>query len=440
MVKAKQKALLERLGQDVSLSQAETVLLQRKERIANLGIDWDFADNGTAYTFTCPHDNIRIVFTQLRQHKSTGDLSAQVLVEYIDSGNYIQYQTVNLWTAVSRERLSKSLAAKQIGDDIKWEAAIDEICHIVIQAFSQGEPVLQIWGDIENMDAIRPKYLIEPLLYESECNLIFGPGESCKSYLALWLCVMATLPTIGNQYGLIVKAARPLYLDYERSEYTMRQRLSLICKGLEVAPVSIGYRRCHIPFADDIDTIRRIVSEGGYDLVVIDSVGEACAGDINSSEMATRFSAAVHTLPVTSQLIHHTQKADEGRKSPIGSTYFQTAPSNIFEIRKSSTNKNIADVSLSHYKCNLGARLDPLGFRFEFQHDRMLISRQEVTNRPDINSTQSIRQQCIEALAAGPLTLKELADITGIKDDSLKAKLNLHKNDFIKDGDRWSLK
>jgi hypothetical protein len=418
-----------------------------KEQIKQLTIDdCVFDDNGTAYVFSCELLNLRFIFTQLRQHKTSSDLTCQLLIAHLKPASTVHYQNLNLMAATTRVALSKAIHDKlkdvaRIYQVVNWENTIDTICYKVIQTFTAGEPVQEIWGDLEDPEAIKAKYLIEPLLYEGESNVFFGPGENGKSYLALLLCVLVKLPYSDNPFGLKVKAANPLYLDYERSEKSFKARLTAICKGLGVAAVPIAYRRCYIPIADDIDNLLRIIKEGKYDLVVVDSVGIACAGELNSSETATRFAAALHTLPVTSLLITHTSKTEEGKKTPIGSVYFTTAPSNIFEVKKAQENGNsMADIALIHYKCNLGAKLHPLGFRYEFMPDRTLITRNDAISFTAPADNMTLKARIVNLLVSnGPMTTTEIAGGAGITESTTRTTCNRYSDTFTRQGDKWTL-
>jgi len=419
-----------------------------RDRITHLSFDdWVFSDNGTAYSFTCELLNLRFIFTQLRQHKSSSDLTCQILVIILKPEATVHFQNLNLMAATTRAALSKVVQEKLKNiawyyQYINWENTIDAICYKVMCTFSAGEPVQEIWGDLDDAEAIKPKYLIEPLLYEGESNVFFGPGENGKSYLALFLCVLARLPYRDNPFGLNVKAANPLYLDYERSEKSFKARLTAICKGLAVAPVPIAYRRCYIPFADDIGNLLKIIKESKYDLVVVDSVGIACAGELNSSETATRFAAALHTLPVTSLLITHTSKTEEGKKTPIGSVYFTTAPSNIFEVRKAQENGNSrADIALIHYKCNLGAKLDPLGFSLEFKPDRTEITRNDAISSLSPADNTTLKARIVNLIVSnGPMTTTEIATEVGITESTARTTCNRYGETFTRQGDKWCLK
>jgi len=399
--------------------------------------EWTFTDNGTAYAFANLSLNTRITFSHLRQHKTSSDLTGQVSVETISPLHTVHYQNLNLMASRSRPELSKHLAERLPGVD--WPTEIDAICLKTIKIFSAGEPVQQIWGDLQDSEALKAKFLIEPVLYESESNVFFGPGENAKSYIAIFLCVLARLPDAGAPFGLKVKAANPLYLDYERSQASFKARLSAICRGLAVAPVSIAYRRCSLPFADDIDRLIQIGKEGQHDLVVIDSVGIACAGELNSSEVATRFAAALHKWPITNLLITHTSKTEDGRKTPIGSVYFSTAPANIFEIKKAQENgSNKADIALIHYKNNLGHKIEPMGFRLEFKHDMTVFSRQDVSAMSQLIEGKYFHLQIKELLSInGPMLLKDIALTVGKTENNVRAILSNHKGLFTKQGDNW---
>jgi hypothetical protein len=247
------------------------------------------------------------------------------------------------------------------------------------------------------------------------------------------------LPDAGIPFGLKAKAANPLYLDYERSQASFKARLSAICRGLQVAPVPIAYRRCSLPFADDIDRLIQIGKEGEHDLVVIDSVGIACAGELNSSEVATRFASALHKWPITNLLITHTSKTEDGRKTPIGSVYFSTAPANIFEIKKAQENgSNKADLALIHYKNNLGSKTEPLGFRLEFKKDMTVFSRQDVSDMPQLVDGKSLHLQIKELLSMnGAMPVKDIALAVDKPENAVRVILNRHKELFSRQGDNW---
>jgi len=417
------------------------------ERIKQLTIDdWVFNDNGTAYVFSCELLNLRFIFTQLRQHKASSDLTCQLLVAYLKPVTNVHFQNLNLMAAPTRVTLGKAIQDKlkdiawhyQV---VNWQSTIDAICYKVIQTFTAGEPVQEIWGDLDDPEAIKPKYLIEPLRFEGESNLFFGFHENLKSYLALLLCVLAKLPFTDNPFGLKVKAANPLYLDYERDGRTFGSRLTAICKGLGVPAVPIAYRRCYIPLADDIDSLLRIIKEGKYDLVTVDSVGIACAGDVNSSEVATRFAAAVHKIHGTALLLHHTSKTEEGKKTPIGSVYFSTAPSNIFEVKKAQENgSSKADLALIHFKCNLGAKLNPLGFSFEFRPDGTLITRQDAISFTAPADNMTLKARIVNILVSnGPMTTTEIAGELGVSESIIRTYCNQRIENIIKQGDKWTL-
>jgi len=398
----------------------------------------EFINRGSAYEFAMKEANAKVIFTRLHQHKS-GDFTAQILVEKCDPPQTVHYQTLNLAAPTSRKAFANNLNDKIPG--FPWPELVEDICFRVVRAYSQGQPVEAVWGDIEDYAVLKAKYLLAPLIYESESNILFGPGKSGKSYLALLFCILCRLPYLNNPFGLIPKASNPLYLDYERSKTIFQQRLSLLCRGLSVPPVAIDYRRCTIALADDVDNILKILSERKNDMIVVDSVGVACAGDLNSSETATRFAAALHSLPVTSILITHTSKTEEGKKTPIGSVFFTNSASNIFEVKKAQEcGDGFIDIAFSHYECNLGPKIEPIGFKLEFSKDDTRITRQNVANTPALEGVLPIRQQCKQALGSGTLTVKEIAEATGQNEGSIKTTLNRYKDTFTKEGEKWRLK
>jgi len=124
--------------------------------------------------------------------------------------------------------------------------------------------------------------------------------------------------------------------------------------------LTLTYRHCALPLAEDLNEIRRIVLEGDIKLIIVDSLGAACGGDMNSAEVATRFFSAIRQLPVTPLLISHVSKEVEKEKTPFGSVYFYNYARNVYQLRKHEEEDEIT-LGLWHKKCNFTKKNPPYG-------------------------------------------------------------------------------
>jgi RecA-family ATPase len=111
---------------------------------------------------------------------------------------------------------------------------------------------------------------ISPILQERMPTLIFGEGDSLKSFLATFLCVITR--TGAPQAGLTPEPGNVLYLDWEEDADTFWHRLDMLTTGMNIAiPEGIYWRHMVEPLTAEAPAINKLVREKGIDLVVVDS-------------------------------------------------------------------------------------------------------------------------------------------------------------------------
>lgn len=327
----------------------------------------------------------------------------------------------NFSKARTRSELIRNLSERVHG--FEWGAIVDELCSAVTEWVSEGEGVI----DLSEIEAEEPQYLLHPILLKEEPVVIFGERGSTKSYLALWIATMvATGSNFGDSRLYAREKTNVLYLDYEQSENNMAWRLECIARGLGIPKPTIYYRRCSRPLNTDVDRIKKLMLENDVGLLVIDSLGPACGGDLNSAQVALEFHNALRTLRTSPLIVAHTAKNQEGRKSIFGSVYFENLSRSIFEIRSEVLpGESEVSTGLIHRKCNFGQLVSPLGFKLRFDKDKTTITPEDARSLDILSSEMPISERILDFIGAqGPATPRKIANALKVDIGYIRAKLS----------------
>lgn len=344
----------------------------------------------------------------------------------------------NLSSLKARTDLARLMSGRYSEAD--WDEVLEQISVMTLEALRTGEPVQPAGVGTELRE---PSYLLYPLLPKGLPTLLYGEGASAKSYLALHLALSVQVPIEDFDWHPI--KSNVLYLDYETDFEEVDYRLKKIknAHGIDTS-VSIMYRRQSLPLWDDADKIIEAIDQDDIGLVIVDSLGAACGGDLKEQEVATRFFGAIRRLPVTSLTISHVAKNPlEKTKTPFGSIYFYNFARNVIEVKKiQETGEDEISVGLFHRKCNLGKLHHPMGFRIEFGPETTTFTRQDIRDIPEFSKSLSVAQRIEIFLRAGPMDLENIAEELDIHKDTARITLGrMEKREkVVKRGDLWGLR
>lgn len=270
---------------------------------------------------------------------------------------------LNLSSLQTRERMAKRLVALKTPPDLDgWNTFIERLCVKVVQAYREGQPAETLEPQPDDEPTT---FVCNPLVYERHPTLLYGPGESGKSFFALYVaCVLASGGTSTN-LAVAPEGWNVLYLDWELRAPEMRGRVKQLRAAhpeLKAAPL---HKAMHTPLVNALEEIRTVVHDQDIGIVVIDSLGPATGGDIERAPDPVSFFNALNSLEVSSLLIGHVAKGQDEDKArtPYGSVYYYNLARSIFEVRLSSDpDSDERRMALYHRKNNLGRRLSPLGY------------------------------------------------------------------------------
>lgn len=279
-------------------------------------------------TYTWPEANVQLAFTRLRETER-GSIRGFLSVRTLEPAGRIWWVQANLTTATDRDRLCKKLDG--FGRSAKdWERDID-------RAFEDAaEKTLLIPEPTVLADVQAPPdahYLIRPLAFAGQVNMVLADQGSTKSILLLYLaiCISAGVPTIWGKPSI---SGPVIYYDWEVDELLTKRRAEWICRGLGIdVPRALRYQ--------NMATRGRLMDRGG-DMrqqlaqleavaAVIDSLTFGAGGDLNSTEIAAPTVAAIGGLgnAVTKFVAAHPPKsarrpeARQDEVSAIGSALFE---------------------------------------------------------------------------------------------------------------------
>ena len=401
---------------------------------------------GTSWQFYWEKEHIFALVSRIHDHKD-GRLTAEISLKTDQEGipPHILHTSLNLLASRGKSSLAKELEERYpLPQKSQWAVLVEQLTTMSLTAHREGEPVKEVWPVPSDDPIPQAPFLVRPLLYEGKPNMLFGEGGTGKSLLALALALICRLPYKDNPLGLEPKKAIPFYLDYEGDEAEFNRRLSLLQRGFEIPPTPIFYRECTLPFIDDIDRIEAIVAENKIDFVIVDSVGVATSSsNLNYSETATAFYAALRRLHCTSLLISHRAKEQESKKtSPYGSVYFFNIARSIYEVfRQQEEGENRIHLALLHKKNNQGPFLPRQGFTLTFTGEKTILSHLEIDNVPEFLEKLSLKTQIVALLKKETTaSISEIARAVDKPENTIRAILSRYKNLFVKVDDDWGLK
>ena len=395
-------------------------------------------DSGILLRFVWQVEQLVITVSRIHEHKD-GHVTGEIMIEKIGTDkSHLHQAQFNFSSSAARKGLAKQLTERY--NTFEWIDILEQLCAYTLRSLRKEEPVIELHSDMENVKP--PEYMLYPLMPMYSPTALFGDGGSGKSYTALAISICLSLAWQENKLGWRPRqdAVTTLYLDYETDENTIRWRLKKLTKGLGLSLSFLNYRRCSKRFVDDVDEIRKAIQSSQVGMIIIDSVGAACAGDMNSAETATQFFSALRSLNTTSLLINHQSKNEFGQKTSYGSVYFRNYSRAEWQIKKTQdVGEDTIEIGLFQTKANDDKLHSPLGYRLHFNQTVVSMERCDVADNPVLAQGLSLTKRIMELLKHGKKQTKEIALELDADENTVKARLNDGKKYFKHWEDGWGL-
>jgi len=404
---------------------------------------WGFEKLGLGYRCWAEDIDTEFRLTHIKRSSREG-LSGEIKVKTTLAGvktnkGVLHVSRINIMAATTRSSLAKMLAARAPGHDLDWHHGLETLCQEVILAEQEGEKFEEV--GCEPKTPIRDQFLVEPLLLRDRPGMIFGPGGSGKSLLAL-TCGLSVAAGREIIPGIFPRLKGPvLYLDWETTGSVINDRIQSIAAGHGFDPPKILYRRCIKPLADDAEKLSEIVAERKVIMVIVDSAAYAMGssgeyGDANESVL--RMHEGLRIMGATALIVDHVNKVDQkakpGTATPYGSAYKTNAVRISWEVRKGPDIDDGLRINLYHAKSNDTRQLEPIGLELDWDEDKIIfkqVSMDEIRIDPVIEKPDmSIPARILSLLSDGDrLSKAAIPGLLNLDDDRGRAAIRqaLHR-------------
>jgi hypothetical protein len=374
-----------------------------------------------------------VTFEVNRLRRSSQELHGEMLVRV--NGQFpharslpdgtLQVGDMNFSSVTARGTRAKLLGERAGDKGADWYGFVEEFVTTVIAAERKGKPA-EVLADVEDEQEDSESWSIEgfPLLQQLP-QIIFGDSATGKSYFSMWLA--AKLSEMG---------VNVLYADWEFSQSEHKRRLARLFAPM---PKNLLYIRCEHALRQETDHLLDVIQKHKIGYIVCDSIGFAVEGPAESQEGAAGYFRHLRQLRIGSLNIAHIPKvSDDNREATIfGSVFFKAGARSIWFIDRAKENPSgEVRFGLYHRKNNVGALLQPKGFKLVFRGERTHV---EVINLKDVEELAAgypLLERLKEILVQGPMTIKQLSEDLNAPIPQIRATLARHKSQFIHVGNK----
>lgn len=396
-----------------------------RESVAPQAGEFIFSEAAGQYRIRSRFHRVDFIIDRLNENRGVhGEL--QVAADWKE--DLLGVTDLSLKADSSREKIAKTLTAYE--KDIPWKTLLEQVCSRVLAHYRNGDPIVRLQPSATS----QVRYLAAPIIYEGHQSLIYAPGGSFKSYLALYVALLVSHGC--SQSGISGVKGPVLYLDWELNEETVSGRLRALQLGHpELSAVTPFYRRCEAPLRQEAHRIAAEVARHNIKLLILDSCAMACGGELSSPEAAIGLQRALRQIGCASLLLAHVAKnVPEGQQATAyGTVFFRELARNVWELSKASDDAP-AQLILTQQKNNFGPKHDPLGFAVQFEGEAVRISPSRVEDHPELTdklpAPARIRNLLEDGIARTP---KQIAEELGLPISTAQRTLSRHS------GSKWMM-
>lgn len=397
------------------------------------------------------HEQVQLIFESI--HENRRGLIATLSVACPPSKPILSQIEINLSSQKNRRNLALDLARDYQETSLPWGEILE---YAITRTIAQVKAPPEL-ADI-SQDPLDAKlhYQLEPVLLKGQPNTIFCPGGKGKSIMAAYWAVLTT-HGLASPSGLpfIPAETKVLYLDYEAEAEIHRRYVTAIECSLELPHKPIYYMSCDQPLSYYAGHLLELIKQYDIGLVIIDSMMAATAQDtagLSEAQLASAYYNLLRSLGCTTLTIDHTTKQsmvadDAAALAPYGSVVKYNRSRCQWELKTSQQeDEDTLEIALVHRKFNAGKLHKTIGIRITFINEGDELKGVEFTScdiadNPTLSKVLPLYIRIKQLLLdEGDMTVTEIATVLETEGMKIRARLNEHKNLFIKLGDKWGVR
>jgi hypothetical protein len=312
----------------------------------------------------------------------------------------------------------------------------DEFCRSVWPTFMAAATIEPTGGVYSPVG-----YLIEPVIVEGGGTVLFAPPGRGKTYVGLAVAVSADAGL--STLFAVKRRLRVLIVNLERSERSLRHRIALVNKALDLPEgreILIMNERGK-SLIDIADPIEATIAKYNVELLIVDSLTRAGFGDLNENKVGNSIIDTLNRLAPQWLGIAHTPRMDESHI--FGSQMFDAGADLIVRLSSETTETEDIGVGLTVVKANDVPTKGLSIYRLSFQRDIGLtgFTKARPNEFPSIVSAQplSMSAQIREYLLdVGSAPAEEIAEALGKERSNMSRYLASDTRFFVlrKDGSK----
>jgi RecA-family ATPase len=274
----------------------------------------------------------------------------------------------------------------------------------------------------------------------------FGAGGVAKSFAMLSAGIsIASTSGAGNWIGLrVLDHGHALYLDFELDAEEQHRRVRDLCAGMgTMIPKKLAYLS-GVGITPDAAFQKALtfVEEYKAKAVIIDSMGLAMQGDMEKGREVLAFHGKyinpLRRAGATPFIVDHEGKLQTGEKhkdkAPFGSAYKAWASRSVlqFAFEEYREESSELDIRVRQTKANFGPKIDPIGVRFTFEEKKVSMNLYDLPDEELLEEeSRPVKERIIVALRLEGATNKQLQQITGASEGTIRNKLSELRSDGL---------
>jgi hypothetical protein len=285
------------------------------------------------------------------------------------------------------------------------------------------------------MDEPEPReWVVDGLLPRAYPAVLYGDGGVAKSMIALSLA-SAIAGESDSWLGWPVVTEPVLYCDFELDADEQNRRARQLARGNheELPPDDLMYvSALGYETRTTLAAALEVCREHSVGLMVLDSVGPALQGDMESSRDVIAFFRDVlegfRAAGVTVLMIDHQSKQQGNQKyqdkAAFGSVYKGNLVRSAIQVEATESGEGTLAVRVRQKKTNFGSKAQPFGIGLTFTEaavtlDGAELDADELAEEGTLNATDRVRH----ALVEGPAYPEEIAEVSELATKTVKNAL-----------------